>query len=150
MSESIKVTITDPESGEVLGEKVLDNEYLLVTAGNRCPCERDARADDQGGCMSIDADELARLKSAANAATPGPWEDDDIYAMVCPTQIDGCAFPADRAIAQAHIEADRRHMAKSDPPTVLVLLAEVERLRRRLGENEPTDTQIMEAFGDAG
>lgn len=35
MSDPIKVTITDPETGEVLGEKVLDNDYLVVCAGNR-------------------------------------------------------------------------------------------------------------------
>lgn len=31
----IKVTVTDPETGEVLDEKVVANDYVLVTAGNR-------------------------------------------------------------------------------------------------------------------
>lgn len=45
MSEAIKVTITDPASGEVLGEKVLDNEYLLVTSGNRYLAHTNAHAN---------------------------------------------------------------------------------------------------------
>lgn len=35
MSGAIKVTVTDPESGEVLGEQVVENDYLLLTAGDR-------------------------------------------------------------------------------------------------------------------
>jgi len=35
MSTAIKVTVTDPESGEVLGEKVIENDYLLLVAGDR-------------------------------------------------------------------------------------------------------------------
>ena len=31
----IKVTVTDPETGEVLDEKVVANDYVLVTPGNR-------------------------------------------------------------------------------------------------------------------
>jgi hypothetical protein len=30
----IKVTISDPESGAVLEEKILANDYCLITAGN--------------------------------------------------------------------------------------------------------------------
>lgn len=32
---AVKVTVTDPESGEVLGEKVIENDYIVVVAGNR-------------------------------------------------------------------------------------------------------------------
>jgi hypothetical protein len=35
MSDAIKVTVTDPDSGEILGEHILDNDYLLICAGNR-------------------------------------------------------------------------------------------------------------------
>jgi hypothetical protein len=35
VSAPIKVTVTDPESGEVLGERVIENDYMVVTAGNR-------------------------------------------------------------------------------------------------------------------
>lgn len=40
MSESshdkpVKVTVSDPETGEVLQERVIANDYCLVTAGNR-------------------------------------------------------------------------------------------------------------------
>lgn len=33
MSDAIKITVSDPATGEVLDEKVLDNEYLLICAG---------------------------------------------------------------------------------------------------------------------
>ena len=33
MADAIKVTITDPETGEVLGEQVVDNDYVLICAG---------------------------------------------------------------------------------------------------------------------
>ena len=35
MSAAIKVTVTDPETGEVLAEQVVDNDFVLVCAGNR-------------------------------------------------------------------------------------------------------------------
>lgn len=35
MSDAIKVTVTDPTSGEILGERVIDNDYMLICAGNR-------------------------------------------------------------------------------------------------------------------
>lgn len=34
MSEPIKVTVTDPESGEVQYERVLEDDYLLICNGN--------------------------------------------------------------------------------------------------------------------
>lgn len=33
MSDPIKVTVSDPATGEVLGEHVVDNDYLLICAG---------------------------------------------------------------------------------------------------------------------
>jgi hypothetical protein len=35
VSEPIKVTISDPTTGEVLAEQVVDNDFVLVCAGNR-------------------------------------------------------------------------------------------------------------------
>lgn len=35
MADPIKVTISDPESGEVLAEQVVDNDFVLICAGNR-------------------------------------------------------------------------------------------------------------------
>lgn len=35
MSAPVKVTVSDPETGEVLGEQVIDNDYVLICAGNR-------------------------------------------------------------------------------------------------------------------
>lgn len=34
-TEAIKVTVTDPTTGEVLGEQIVDNDYLLICAGRR-------------------------------------------------------------------------------------------------------------------
>lgn len=31
----VKITVSDPDSGEVLQEKILQNDYCLITAGNR-------------------------------------------------------------------------------------------------------------------
>lgn len=31
----IKVTISDPATGDVLEEKIIDNDYVLICAGNR-------------------------------------------------------------------------------------------------------------------
>ena len=35
MHEPIKITVTDPETGEILAERILDNDYLILCAGNR-------------------------------------------------------------------------------------------------------------------
>lgn len=31
----VKVTVSDPDTGEVLEEKIVANDYCLITAGNR-------------------------------------------------------------------------------------------------------------------
>ena len=33
--KAIKVTVTDPDSGEVLAERVVENDCVILTAGNR-------------------------------------------------------------------------------------------------------------------
>lgn len=74
----------------------------------------------------IDAETLAEWKTIAEAATPGPWEvDHDVQT--------GRAFVRDplgteRATIRDGNELDATHMATFDPPTVLALIAEVERL----------------------
>ena len=35
MADPIKVTVTDPASGDVLAEKVIDDDYVILCAGNR-------------------------------------------------------------------------------------------------------------------
>lgn len=35
MTDPVKVTVTDPATGEVLGEQVIDNDYIVVCAGTR-------------------------------------------------------------------------------------------------------------------
>lgn len=34
-NKPIKITISDPETGDVLRERVVANDYCLITAGNR-------------------------------------------------------------------------------------------------------------------
>lgn len=34
MSEAIRVIVQDPETSEVLGEQIVDNDYVLICAGN--------------------------------------------------------------------------------------------------------------------
>ena len=31
----VKITISDPETGEILEQRILSNDYALITAGNR-------------------------------------------------------------------------------------------------------------------
>lgn len=35
MSKPVTVTVTDPESGEVLGQQTISNDYIVVCAGSR-------------------------------------------------------------------------------------------------------------------
>lgn len=44
-SEPIKVTVTDPDTDDVLGERLLDNDYLVVCAGNRYVAHTTAHAN---------------------------------------------------------------------------------------------------------
>lgn len=33
MTDPVKVTVSDPDTGEVLGEQVIDDDYVIVCAG---------------------------------------------------------------------------------------------------------------------
>ena len=35
MGEAVKVTVSDPATGEVLAERTIDNDYTVICAGNR-------------------------------------------------------------------------------------------------------------------
>ncbi|GLJ78649.1 hypothetical protein [Microbacterium imperiale] len=35
MSDAIKVTVSDPESGEELESRVIDNDFMVLCAGDR-------------------------------------------------------------------------------------------------------------------
>lgn len=35
MTKPVKVTVSNPETGVVLEEKLLENDYVVITAGNR-------------------------------------------------------------------------------------------------------------------
>ena len=45
MAEPIKVTVSDPDTGEVLGEQVIDNDYVVICAGNRYVAHTNAHAN---------------------------------------------------------------------------------------------------------
>lgn len=33
MGEPVKVTVSDPDTGEVLGEAIIENDYTIIAAG---------------------------------------------------------------------------------------------------------------------
>lgn len=41
----IKVTVTDPDTGELLGEQTVENDYLVVCAGNTYIAHTNAHAN---------------------------------------------------------------------------------------------------------
>lgn len=45
MAEPIKVTVTDPGTGEVLAEQVLDDDYVVICAGARYVAHTNAHAN---------------------------------------------------------------------------------------------------------
>lgn len=45
MAEPIKVTVTDPDTGEVLGEQILDDDYMVLCAGSRYVAHTAAHAN---------------------------------------------------------------------------------------------------------
>lgn len=42
---AVKVTVTDPDSGEVLEERVVEDDYVVITAGNRYVAHTQAHAN---------------------------------------------------------------------------------------------------------
>ena len=44
-ADPIKVTVSDPATGEVLGEQIVDNDYVLICAGNRYLASTQAHAN---------------------------------------------------------------------------------------------------------
>ena len=78
---------------------------------------------------------LQELRRIAEAATPGPWwvdgwevrtkDGDRFIASIAP------AFRGDHPDASCwELDANIRHIATFNPPTVLAMLDEIERLRR--------------------
>lgn len=45
MSDAIKVTVSDPESGEVLGEQTIQDDYVIITAGSCYVAHTNAHAN---------------------------------------------------------------------------------------------------------
>ena len=70
---------------------------------------------------------LARLKAGAEAATQGEWREGSLATVL--------GGPLDLTVAKAwgeNLEADARHIANCDPPTILALLARLEELEARV------------------
>lgn len=44
-SEAIKVTVSDPDTGEVLGEQIVDDDYVLICAGRAALTHTQAHAN---------------------------------------------------------------------------------------------------------
>ena len=45
MSAAVKITVTDPDSGEVLGEQLLNDDYTVICAGDRYLAHTNAHAN---------------------------------------------------------------------------------------------------------
>lgn len=87
------------------------------------------------GVGELKLERLSELRRIAEAATPGPWwvdgweartkDGDRFIASIAP------AFQGASPDASCwEVDANIQHIAAFDPPTVLALLDEIERLRR--------------------
>lgn len=45
LGEPIKVTVSDPTTGEVLGEQIVENDYVVICAGDRYLAHTTAHAN---------------------------------------------------------------------------------------------------------
>lgn len=68
--------------------------------------------------MTLDLDHLRRV---AEAATPGPWEQERDGHIVCEATVRG-----DLVAEASHWTTDAAHIAAFDPPTVLALIDRLE------------------------
>ena len=80
----------------------------------------------------LSPDALKRLRAIAEAATPGPWSRDTFGCVSASRRNRTIAMPGNGFRASAQDDTDARFIATFDPPTVLALLAEVERLRQQM------------------
>ena len=78
--------------------------------------------------MTMDANELARLREVAEAATPGPWTDVPMGSEGSIVTAGGNTHRTALKPATCREFSDATHIATFDPPTALALLDEVERL----------------------
>lgn len=91
------------------------------------------------GVSEMTPDRLAELRQIAEAATPGPWEawQNPEYAGWWVQRRDrdaGESVPRWRVRVLGHNpKANAEHIASFDPPTVLAMLDEIERLRQTVG-----------------
>jgi len=73
---------------------------------------------------------LTEIEAVAKAATQGSWQETGAWVVVPNNNNTGQKRINDRSAMVA--KEDRTHIATSDPPTVLSLIAEVRRLRECL------------------
>lgn len=110
-------------------------------------CFRCEMTSDEIGVAMTDervqyAMDLDHLRAVAEAATSGPWEWREGHARYLTAPDDAKVLHAssyeDHEDVQSS-EADARHVATFDPPTVLALIAELERLHSWAGLMELLD-----------
>ncbi len=106
--------------------------------------------------MTITNERLAELKRIAEAASPGPWRYCDHGEMIfARDNIIGDALIADiRGFGsqgtdhEIPMKANGEHIAAFDPPTVLSLLAEIERLKKEASDPFGTDAAIKKTHAE--
>lgn len=108
------------------------------------------------------AEELAKLREIAEAATPGPWISP--WHLECENAEEYGFYAANGEKVVGlfwfdgyHLECSEenaRHIATFDPPTVLALLDEIERLRRAVEqvewEQRPANCPICDEYKSHG
>ena len=120
---------------------VQDTDTAWVTRSTDCP-----EAPAQAHCAGLN---LTKLREIAEAATDGPWEssvvkvapdaDDALRGMGVIRSGVGIVFMS--ANGPEILVSDADHIATFDPPTVLALIDEVERLQSDL-TNQPLRDRI--------
>jgi len=85
--------------------------------------------------MTISPDQITALKEAAEKATPGPWWYDQYGYLRGEGGLRACGVDKGEWLTPARrdqIEADRLFHRVASPQTIIILLAERERLREAL------------------
>jgi len=75
MSDPIKVTVSDPETGAVLEERLLDNDFIVLCAGNRYLHSVQAHGNGtQVVTVKVDRDHVTPVVEPVEPVLPlDPW-----------------------------------------------------------------------------
>lgn len=84
--------------------------------------------------------DLSALRAVAESATPGPWiatepsewDQDDSTVQQSGVRVNGHSLTWDDHGGEVFEPRDATHIATFDPPTILALLDEIDRLRGTL------------------